>query len=387
MTEGPRGVKKSEFKQLIKLVDTCFTGDAEAGGMLIRWPHCYLKNKLENNAIVKKNNRVVSHVASIPQELKVGSERMKIAGISGVATYPEYRGQGLMGMLLKYCIDKMENDGTSFSYLGGDRQRYGHFGWENGGREWVFDINGRSLGLKNRKIKSKIKKYRGAPADLNTIIKLYEREPFRIERSKELHRIIMRRKGWEVYLSKDDEGNSAYAVLTCGGKKRSVWEFGVKGSPEKLVDIFCYIFKKYNLEEMEIFSPYSHPLNKFFFKISSQWKIKPHYMFKIINLMQTLKGFSYQIKNKYRHYGGKIKESLTLLVKNTGQRASIHVSGNNVSIDGGLTVNRLYFSETEIVKLIFGVDLPSSSFSLGKNKYLLDCIFPLDFYIWHNDGV
>ncbi|NQS89615.1 GNAT family N-acetyltransferase [Patescibacteria group bacterium] len=61
----------------------------------------------------------------------VGDAEIRIGGIGGVATLPEFRGKGYMSNLMECSIQKMTEDKYSISILWGDRQRYTNFGKED----------------------------------------------------------------------------------------------------------------------------------------------------------------------------------------------------------------------------------------------------------------
>ena len=147
MIQGPMRASLDDFDSIIELVDECFSHDRDSGGMLARWPHCYIPQheKIRNCLIFKDGSKVVSLVEYVDQIVLVNESEIKVAGITAIATWPTYRGRGFMTKLLKHCIPLMREEGYAFSDLGGDRQRYGRFGWENGGREWRFRITPRSL--------------------------------------------------------------------------------------------------------------------------------------------------------------------------------------------------------------------------------------------------
>lgn len=386
--EGPRSTKKEEFEELIKLVDRCFPLDKNRGGMLARWPHCFIlqEQKLKNNLIIRKNGKIVSHVAYIPQELIIENGEVKVAGITGVGTDEKYRSQGLMSTLLKCCIERIEKEKFALSDLDGDRQRYNHFGWENAGREWTFLITSKSL-IRNKTKKSKMKfrKYTGERTDLDIIIKIHETEPLRMKRSRKLYQMLLSRKGIEVWLCCDAKNNYSYLIIDDKRKVCSVREFG--GYDAGIKNILSYLFEKYSLEKVDIFSPYSHPLNKLFFDISAGAFIRSSRMVKIIDLLDTLKKFSSQMKRKYQRLGKAIQGEVTLEIKNTNQKASIFASQQGIKVSEEISNNRMFVSEIEGVRLLFGLTPPGEVCKLNKNTYFLDIVFPLDFYIWRNEAV
>lgn len=47
----------------------------------------------------------------------------------------------------------------------------------------------------------------------------------------------------------------------------------------------------------------------------------------------------------------------------------------------------LEFSDRQITQLIFGITKPSMILDPGEYRFLLDRIFPLDFYIWGSEFI
>jgi len=386
---GPRPVLKQEISEMMELMDFCFRKAREKGGMQFYNPHCYRIDSLENNAVIVVDNKVVSHIGCIPQTAKIGlGEEINVRGISGVATNPQYRGKGLMKLLMQYWLDKMKKEKIPISDLGGDRQRYNHFGWENAGREWVFTVNKRSLPLSSKSEKWKIKKYEGAPDDLKIIMKEHNLEEFGVKRSEELYKMIMSRKGLERYIATNGLENS-YIVVNGEEKFRNIDEFG--GSAGGIKNLLIYLLEVPEVERVVIYSPYFHPHNKLFFEISAYWYLGYNRMIKIIDLPLTLKGFLGQMNRKWKKkiigskwLSEKESYSLTLVNRETEQRATIVFDQKTIDIQEKPCENTLVLSEFEIVRLLFSM-VPLEENETGMK--FLDIIFPLDFYFWHNEMV
>ena len=83
----------------------------------------------------------------------VGDAEIRIGGIGGVATLPEFRGKGYMSNLMECSIQKMTEDKYSISILWGDRQRYANFGKGCNILEWRIkksEVRKRLLHYTNR---------------------------------------------------------------------------------------------------------------------------------------------------------------------------------------------------------------------------------------------
>lgn len=71
----------------------------------------------EINRSIEKNRRIVSALQAIPYPMTWCGTTVLTEYISGACTHPEYRGQGLMGSLLKQTHKRMKEDGVLFSTL------------------------------------------------------------------------------------------------------------------------------------------------------------------------------------------------------------------------------------------------------------------------------
>ena len=94
---------------------------------------------------VKRHGRICALVGVIPMTWQVGNTQLRVAGIAGVSTLPEYRGLGLMSQLMRHCVEAIRNDGFHLSWLGGQRQRYGYFGYERCGLSYTHRLSTANL--------------------------------------------------------------------------------------------------------------------------------------------------------------------------------------------------------------------------------------------------
>ena len=60
---------------------------------------------------------LVSQVAVYPMKVRVFQRTYEMGGLTGVGTYPEYSGQGLMHKLLEQALKNMRKRGQTISYL------------------------------------------------------------------------------------------------------------------------------------------------------------------------------------------------------------------------------------------------------------------------------
>lgn len=105
--------KKNNLNDIRKLWDTCFDEDSTC------WRNWYFENiyDIENLICAKQDNKLVSMVHMNPYSILLHHSKIDAFALSGVATEPEYRGQGLAGSLIKYALNKAYKLGYDFSFL------------------------------------------------------------------------------------------------------------------------------------------------------------------------------------------------------------------------------------------------------------------------------
>lgn len=216
---------------------------------------------------------------------------IEVGGIGGVATHPDYRRKGLMKNLLEFAISKMKERGCALSFLWGDRQRYGNFGWELGGRNLIITITLRSLLW--QQVKPKIVK-RYSDEELEKIIGIHEKEELKVKRSREVYSLLIQKADVETWV-----GESSYIILAGEGTTRQVIECG--GDHLEVLSIFLWFMQEFKVEKLEVWRPYRYSrLNHTLIETSSHWHIEPLVSIKIINLNKTLEGFKGQFSEGNR---------------------------------------------------------------------------------------
>jgi predicted N-acetyltransferase YhbS len=384
MIQGPMRASPNDADSVIELANECFPNNRDVGGILACWPHnCY---QLTNRFIMKDGNKVVSHVGYADQTILVEGKEIKVAGVTLVSTLPTYRRQNFMTQLLMRCIQAMIEEGYAFSDLGGDRQRYGYFGWENAGREWELHITKRSLDDTTAPIGFQITPYQESSEEIDAIIAIHDHEPLRTKRTRELYKMLLGRKGNQVWLASNNDGIVAYVVSEPSKNHQQVMEFG--GSEEGIHAILRYFIDTICSDSIRVNSPWIHPLNHKLFCVSSRWNVVYTRMLKIINLESTLCGFINQLGRRYREFGFQSRQVVSVGIEGTDQIVELEFSPDEVNVRKiSRSSETLMLSEQEMVRFVFGPGVPSAIVNLPFGLRYLDAIFPVDFYLWGNERV
>lgn len=137
-----RGRKEDE-KQLIEVLDDVFFRDDQTvpkQDFMSILPKLY-KDKYNcgyNNLIVKEDDEIKAAIGCYPNEVVAAGRKLKVMGIGNVAVTRDCRGKGYMIDLMNMALDIMKAEDYDYSLLGGQRQRYGFFGYEPVGCSYGF---------------------------------------------------------------------------------------------------------------------------------------------------------------------------------------------------------------------------------------------------------
>lgn len=382
-------LKKRDVKSFFNLLDHAFPSDSHFNET---WAHTCnsLPENFKNHLIIRDKGRVVSHVGVHPMMIKLNGSVLKAAGIGAVSTLEKYRGRGFMQALLKASIDLMKKKKYDISWLGGDRKRYGFFGWENGGRSQGFGMTNRIL--KDLKMQSyKVKKYNGENKLLKEIKSIHDMENFGLSRSNTGYKLLLGELKKEIYIAYDNNKAVSYIIIGIAKKNNKsavtarTFEYG--GDVNGLKYLFKYIFEVLKCENLNISVPvFYNKYKKLLFEICSNWSVNLGGMIKIIDLKSILKKFEKQMSLKTRKLNMKASRTITLEIPELNQSATLKI-GNDVKVIHKPSTDKLVLDQRKMIRLLFGLTKPSDSFLLGKEFLILDAVFPLDFYFFQSESV
>ena len=92
------------------------------------------------------NEHLASQIVIYPMEVNVEGEIVKMGGITGVTTYPEYAGRGLIHKLMAKCLEHMRTERQFISFLCPySFPFYRKMGWEIVSDKLTFSIKDTQL--------------------------------------------------------------------------------------------------------------------------------------------------------------------------------------------------------------------------------------------------
>ncbi len=188
-----RGSKEDE-KELLEVLDDVFFSDDEDETkrcFLELLPKLYKEqyNPGFNNVIIKEDGAIKAAIGCFPLDVTAAGRKLRVMGIGNVAVAKDSRRKGYMVELMNLALDIMKDEDFDYSLLGGQRQRYGYFGYEPTGSVQRFTINkGNIAKIKGDDYKTAFTSREITENDVDIIDKivgLYKSLPYYMDRNRE----------------------------------------------------------------------------------------------------------------------------------------------------------------------------------------------------------
>ena len=95
--------------------------------------------------LAKENGRIRGMVCCLPMEQEVAGRALRFGLVGTVSVHPYARGEGHMKRVMADMLADTRASGVDALYLGGQRQRYNHFGFEVGGYGLNYTLSQASI--------------------------------------------------------------------------------------------------------------------------------------------------------------------------------------------------------------------------------------------------
>ncbi len=212
--------KDCDNKKLLALIDDVFFSDDEGGrdflNLLPKIYHDEYRPAYNNFVVQDKTGEMRAAIGAFDIELDVCGEDIKACCIGNVAVGKSYRSKGYMVDLMKMAVDDMHERGIDLALLGGQRQRYGYFGFEAAGVSYKFHFNKQNAKHLYGREESLLRAVKLEENDLEAIEKisgLYTKNVIHAKRPlKDFYRIL---KSWRhiPYVLYDGDDFAGYFLI------------------------------------------------------------------------------------------------------------------------------------------------------------------------------
>ena len=380
--DGPRLARREELPEILELVDRTF--DYGGGGMATHLPDAYDDPTPEHHAVVRRDDSIVGHVGCFPRTLVVDGGELETRMVGGVATDKRYRGNGYMSALIRFWLNRMVSEGIALSNLGGDRQRYGRFGWETTGQECVYAISERSFSAGDGMERSP-RIYEGDEDDVETIRRLHSTECLRVRRDRSRYIALLGQSGYRTLLT-DGPGGDAY--LTFSERQtpsrfvadgRAVVEYG--GDAAGVRALLGHVLATRDPGSLTLYAHPAHPMTSTFAKQSNDWRLVTHRMVRIHDLEAVLSAFANQLSHRWREAPVTATGAVTLAVTD-GETVKLTYDAESVAVDATEEPADVTLDRRPMTRLLFGFGERQPA---RRRDPLLRTVFPLEFYLWRSE--
>ncbi|MGM0201392.1 GNAT family N-acetyltransferase [Enterococcus sp. AZ046] len=244
-------------------------------------------------------DKLISQIAVYPCEVNIHGKLIKMGGVTGVGTYPEYAGHGLMKDLIKLALETMREDQQWISYLYPyNVPYYRRKGWEIMSDKLTFKIRDTQL-PKTKEVPGIVERKEVDDPDVFTVYNQFSQENHGALQRTSFH--------WEEYWRYENEEERTAAVYyNASGHPTAVLFYWVAEEVFHVKEMFYlnqearnglwnFISAHFSMVYWVKGDIYSNePLS--FYLDDSQIKetIEPYYMARIVDVEQFLKNFPFE---------------------------------------------------------------------------------------------
>lgn len=288
-------------------------------------------NPAYNNLVVMEDDKVKGAVGLYPFEATAAGRKLRVGGIGNVGVTRDCRGKGYMKDCMNMSLDEMIKDNTDYSLLGGHRQRYAYFGFEQCGPEYDFNIDMRNIRhCIGKDAKTTFTAREIKPEDkelLAKTIELYKRSPYTIDRNEDNVYDILSSWRSVPYAAFEGDEFKGYFVLQKFGGIHEICPVNI----EDTLNLIMCIMETMGKDSVSFSVPFYKPeMCAYMTKYCGGWDVSHSEMINILNYGRFIEAFLAVKAKTVKLCSG----SLVLLIHGYKQdeRIEITVNGEDVKV-------------------------------------------------------
>lgn len=338
--------------------------------------------------LIKEEDGIKALVLSYPDKLRVLDRTLKVYGIGTVSVDGERRGRGYMIELMNACLDEMREQGCDFSVLGGQKQRYGYFGYSSTVDELHFSIHKTNMrhifgaDYAERAGSYSFGELERGSADEKFCAELIRRSPVWCERRAEDFKLIS--ETWEdrstvIYRNGEPCGYFVSNRDRTGINELELADFG------DIMEVVRSIFAELSVDHLSITLPtYRAEAARPLYSLAEHFSTSPAMNLNVINYKTTLEAFA-RLKGSY----AAIPEGAFTLGVQRGDKLEKY----RIEMSGDISVTDVTETAAEPELSLPHLRMQEFLFSSAAGAYLgplsafAKALFPLPFFFANADKV
>ena len=276
---------------------------------------------LDHWYIALHEGQIVASTQIVPQRLTVApGVELRVGGIGQVSCRPEFRNKGMMSKVLGAAVERMTADRYDVSVLGGDRQRYRHYGFEVAGSARLLWLTDRRPIGKNPSEGARPMRFLGDSATEELIHKAQTLRPTHAVRTREETHLIQKRLNVSTWVL-EDQGGFAYASLT--GER--IAEYG--GDVKTFERLLVFLLARRGLSVLIPAADGSGELEKLMLEFAGNYDVHVEQMLRIFDLQQLLERYRPLLEKRLACWEGAIT------LKISDESSSVRVARASAKLD------------------------------------------------------
>lgn len=256
----PRSAKLEEFDKVTGLINYVFRISRNYKPTMVEeFPLLLNKDNIENMIIISEDEKVVSDVNYLIQDVSIQGNKIKVAAIGGVCTHPDYEKRGYSSEILDKAEEKMFSDGVDVLIISGTRSLYSRRNCSVVKSFYKYTIKPENIEIPYEIVEFDETNFE-KDTDLNKMIELYNQNSTRFIRTRDEFKKLLHAAtiAWgpidykKVFI-KENNNIIGYLIIRTIKKEDSivgeVVEIGVNNI--NIENVLKYVTNKFALEYLE----------------------------------------------------------------------------------------------------------------------------------------
>jgi predicted N-acetyltransferase YhbS len=316
------------------------------------YPDTILSETMEQWWLARVGGEIVAGIQLVPRAFVLAGEvSLRGVGLGNVFCYPPFRKHGLMSALLDRGNAEMARGGIGICILGGDRTRYGNYGWEHAGAERALTLAACVTRFEDSDSVSAVdlRVWNGDAGDLRRILAAYSALPYRTERGVTECARVLRRPGQVVWICERSETGFGYASV-CGN---AIAEYG--GDPVALERIVTFLLRSGTWSVALPPVDAETALEKLLLRHAQSYVVRPAGMLRIVSMQTVLEAYRPLLRARLEGWTGDI----VLRSTDTGETVRISADAGVLEIsEARPDTVAVELTRRELAQLFFGPFAP-----------------------------
>jgi GNAT superfamily N-acetyltransferase len=329
--------------------------------------------------------RVVTHYGVWDYQMRIGTARVRMGGVGGVATAEEVRKQGLMTKTATACLEAMREQGYDMTMLFGIPGFYHRFGYVRAWSDTDFLV--RTSNLPTERPAARLRRFKPMPRP--DLAHLYNRH-HRTVTGTAVRPTYLR--GFPAWMELDngymwgEEGASPSGYVILRRRRNRLDCLECCGDADEILRALGLLARQWCCEQVKFetlpyFGEVAKRLRRGYCRIETEYHGTAHAMARMVNLPATLKKLAGELSRRLR--SSPLADWVgDLLIADPRDQAVLHIANGSISSRPAARTPHAIRGGEEIVQLLLGTHAPEETVEAagirlsGDAKRLLPILFP-----------